>query len=143
MIIEIKNSVGETQIILSNFKKEEGEAPVFISLLVSLRINRYETKSRISVELTDLSEMLSNLKVLYETLNRTFFFQHIDERLVIKFVPDSTGKVSITGGLRSEDYSTNLEFKFESSQELIPELIKQCEEVVHRFSEVQPIDKFL
>lgn len=143
MNIEIKNTLGEPVITFSHFKKVDNEFPLFINLLTTICINNFETKSYISVELTDLSEMLSNLKVLNETLKRTFYFQHIDERLVIKFEPQSTGKIVISGNFKSEDYSTSLEFKFETAQELIPELIKQCEKIVQRFSENQPIDKYL
>lgn len=143
MNIEIKNTLGNPIITFSHFKKEDGESPVFINFLTTISINNFETKSHISIELTDLSEMLSNLKVLNETLKRTFYFQHIDERLVIKFEPQSTGEILISGNFKSEDYSTSLEFKFETGQELIPELIKQCEEIVQRFSEKQPIDKYL
>jgi hypothetical protein len=143
MNIEIKNILGKPVITFSHFKKEGVGSPAFVSLLTTICINGFETKSYISVELTDLSEMLFNLKVLDETLKRTFFFQHIDERLIIKFEPNNTGQILISGKFKSENYSTNLEFKFETSQELIPELIKQCEEVVKRFSGEQPIDKYL
>jgi hypothetical protein len=143
MKIEIKNTIGDPVITFSHFKKEAGDSSVFINLLITININNFEAKSHISVELTDLSEMLHNLKLLNETLKRTFFFQHIDERLIIKFEPQNTGKIIISTTFRSEDYSANLDFKFETGQELIPEITTQCEEVVKRFSENQPIDKYL
>ena len=135
MFIEIKSTSGESKITFNHFVKEDGEKPIFISLFATIQIDKAITKSRILVELSDISEMVGNLKILYTTLNRTFFFQHIDDRLTIKFTPEITGQVIISGNMRNENYSSNLEFKFESSQELMPELINQCEEVVKRFSE--------
>ncbi len=143
MKIEIKNTIGTPIITFSNFKKGSIEPFIFINFLTSVNINGFEAKSNILVELTDISEMLANLKVLNESLKRIFFFQHNDKYLTIKFEPNTTGQIMITGNLRSEDYSSRLEFKFEMGQELLPELINQCEEVVNRFTKESPIDKYL
>ena len=143
MKIEIKNTIGTPIITFSNFKKGSIEPFIFINFLTSVNINGFEAKSNILVELTDISEMLANLKVLNESLKRIFFFQHNDKYFTIKFEPNTTGQIMITGNLRSEDYSSRLEFKFEMGQELLPELINQCEEVVNRFTKDSQIDKYL
>ncbi len=67
----------------------------------------------LTIELTDFDEFVKNLKRLDETLKQTFFFQHIDEHLQIKFEPQITGNINVTGFLKDIQYVNTLNSSFE------------------------------
>lgn len=124
--MNIKDTKGITHIRFENFRKLPATDPIFVEMKVSVDINNFTANTKVTIELTDLKEMLSNLEVLNKTLERTFYFQHIDEQVKIKFEPLKTGTILIEGSLRSNDYSTSLEFKFETDQTLLLELMEDC-----------------
>lgn len=133
MNLQIKNQFNTPVIQLFNFKKEDGESPIFISTQVKIELDHFTAASTVSIELSEYNELLSNFKKLYQTLNWTFFFQDIDSRLVLKFEPNQTGQIRIKGNLRNPESTTNLEFEFQSGQELLPELMDQCNLIMNYF----------
>jgi hypothetical protein len=132
--MKIKDREGVVRITFENFNRLPDKDPAFIDMDVSVNVNNFSANIRITAELTDLSEMLTNLEVLNKTLKRTFYFQHIDEQIKIKFEPLNTGSILISGNVKNKDYSTSLEFKFETDQTYLPELIKSCKETIDTLS---------
>jgi len=87
-------------------------------------------KEVITIELSDFEEFLQNLKKLNETLKQTFYFQHIDEQLQIKFDPLITGNISVTGFLKDKQYINTLNFAFEMPPTELSYLIRQSENII-------------
>jgi len=87
-------------------------------------------KEVITIELSDFEEFLQNLKKLNETLKQTFYFQHIDEQLQIKFEPLITGNISVTGFLKDKQYINTLNFAFEMPPTELSYLIRQSENII-------------
>lgn len=132
--MKIKDKEGVVHITFENFNRLPGKDSAFVDIDVSVNINDFSVNIRVTVELTDLSEMLTNLESLNKTLKRTFYFQHIDEQVKIKFEPLNTGSILISGNVKNKDYSTSLEFKFETDQTYLSELIESCKEVIDTLS---------
>lgn len=129
--MEIKDKDGEVRIKFSDFKKQYGDdEPVFIDLLVEVTMNNAKAKEAITVELSDFDEFVKNLKRLNETLKQTFYFQHIDEQLQIKFEPQITGNINVTGFLRDKQYINVLNFSFEMPPIELSHLIRQSENMI-------------
>jgi hypothetical protein len=129
--MEIKDKEGQIRIKFSDFKKQYGDdEPVFIDLLVEISMNNAIAKEVITIEVSDFEEFVKNLKQLDETLKQTFFFQHIDEQLQIKFEPQITGNISVTGFLKDKQYVNTLNFSFEMPPTEISYLIRQCENII-------------
>jgi hypothetical protein len=93
-------------------------------------MNNAIAKEVITIEVSDFEEFVKNLKQLDETLKQTFFFQHIDEQLQIKFEPQITGNISVTGFLKDKQYVNTLNFSFEMPPTEISYLIRQCENII-------------
>ena len=111
--MEIKDKEGQVRIKLSDFKKQYGDGePVFIDLFVEIKMKNAIAKETITIEFSDFYEFVKNLKQLDETLKQTFFFQHIDEQLQIKFEPQITGNISVSGFLNDKQYVNTLNFSF-------------------------------
>ncbi len=87
-------------------------------------------KEGITIELSDFEEFVKNLKRLDETLKQTFYFQHIDEQLQIKFEPQITGNISVTGFLKDKQYMNVLNFSFEMPPTELSHLIRQSENII-------------
>ena len=129
--MEIKDNKGQVRIKFSNFKKQYGDdEPVFIDLFVEIKMNNAIAKEPITIELSDFYEFVINLKRLNETLKQMFFFQHIDEQLQIKFEPQITGNISVSGFLNDKQYVNTLNFSFEMPPTEISYLIGHCEKII-------------
>ena len=129
--MEIKDNKGQVRIKFSNFKKQYGDdEPVFIDLFVEIKMNNAIAKEPITIELSDFYEFVINLKRLNETLKQMFFFQHIDEQLQIKFEPQITGNISVSGFLNDKQYVNTLNFSFEMPPTEISYVIGQCEKII-------------
>ncbi len=129
--MEIKDKEGQVRIKFSDFKKQYGDdEPVFIDLFVEIKMKNAIAKETITIEFSDFYEFVKNLKQLDETLKQTFFFQHIDEQLQIKFEPQITGNISVSGFLNDKQYVNTLNFSFEMSPTEISYLIGQCEKII-------------
>lgn len=129
--IEIKDKEGQVRIKFSDFKKQQGDdEPVFIDLLAEITMNNAIAKEAITVELSDFDDFIKNLKRLDEMLKQTFYFQHIDEQLQIKFEPQITGNIIVTGFLKDKQYVNMLSFSFEMPPSEISYLIRQSENII-------------
>ncbi len=129
--MEIKDKEGQVRIKFSDFKKQYGDdEPVFIDLFVEIKMKNAIAKEAITIEFSDFYEFVKNLKQLDETLKQTFFFQHIDEQLQIKFEPQITGNISVSGFLNDKQYVNTLNFSFEMPPTEISYLIGQCEKII-------------
>ena len=71
--------------------------------------------------------------MLQESVKWTFHFQHNDERLHLIFQPDELGNIKIKGAFKSFDYSSKLEFVFDTDRTFISDLLRQCEEILNEF----------
>lgn len=129
--MEIKDKEGQVRIKFSDFKKQYGDdEPVFIDLFVEIKMKNAIAKEAITIEFSDFYEFVKNLKQLDETLKQTFFFQHIDEQLQIKFEPQITGNISVSGFLNDKQYVNTLNFSFEMPPTEISYLIGHCEKII-------------
>jgi hypothetical protein len=129
--MEIKDKEGQVRIKFSDFKKQYGDdEPVFIDLFVEITMNNSTAKEAITIEFSDFYEFVKNSKQLDETLKHTFFFQHIDEQLQIKFEPQITGNIRVTGFLMDKQYINTLNFSFEMPPTEITYMIGQCEKII-------------
>jgi hypothetical protein len=79
--MEIKDKEGNVRIKFSSFKKQNGDQPVFIDVLIETAIKNVTMREAVTIEFSDLNEFVRNLKKLNDTLKPTFFFQHIDDQL--------------------------------------------------------------
>ncbi|OXB06440.1 WapI family immunity protein [Flavobacterium pectinovorum] len=130
--MEIKDKEGNERIKLSNFKKLFREDPIFINVSVEINMNIANAKEEIIIELTDFDEFLKNLKKLNETLKYTFYFQHNDEQMQIKFEAENSGNINVTGFLKDNQYLNSLNFSFEMPSTEILVLIKQGKNIMKR-----------
>lgn len=105
---------------------------IFISFRATLSTGGNLFKYDLDAELSDFEEMLNHLEVLNVDLKRTFYFQHSDERIKVKFTPNDLGIIGIEGSLASPDYSTKTEFKFETDQSFLGGLIESCKKVISK-----------
>ena len=128
--MQIKDKEGNIRIELTEFKKQFDDEPIFININVLIRMDNLTAKEEIFVELSDLEELEKHLRKLNDTLNHTFYFQHIDEQFQIKFEPENNGGIEITGFLTDKLYvnTTNFSFKMPSAE--IPYLIKQTQNTI-------------
>lgn len=131
--MEIKDKEGITRIRFSGFRKQYIEEPVFVDIEVEITLLHMAAKEDITVELSDLEEFLFNLKKLNKNLNQTFYFQHIDEQLKIKFEPHDTGVINVTGFLKDKQHLNTLTFSFEMQPTELFHLIQQSENIVDVF----------
>ena len=83
--MEIKDKDRNIRIKFSDFNKLYNNEPVFVDLLIEITMDIAIAKDSITIELSDFEEFVENLKKLNEKLAHTFFFQHLDEQLQIKF----------------------------------------------------------
>ncbi len=130
--MEIKDKKGNIRILLTNFKKLFNEEPVFISILVEIIMDNAIAKEEITIEFSDLDELVKNLIKLNKTLKQTFYFQHIDEQLQIKFEPEISGNINVSGFLKDKQYVNTLSFSFEMPSTEINYLIKQGNDIIDK-----------
>lgn len=133
MEINIQSKSGKEVLRFSNFiiKSSYYELnQIFISFKINIITNSISANFELDAELSDFEEMLNHLKVLNQDLKRTFYFQHSDERVKIKFSPNELGIINIEGFVFEEGYSSKVEFKFETDQSYLEEIIQQCENTV-------------
>jgi hypothetical protein len=128
--MEIKDINGETRIKFSAFKKQYEGEPIFIDLSVEIYLDNSLAKESITIELSDLASFLKNLEILNGELKQTFYFQHSDQRIEIKFEPLTTGNIKVSGFLRDILYANSLNFSFEMPPSNLPNLIRNCENLV-------------
>lgn len=134
--IEIKDIRGSSVLSFSDFRVRstyKALDQIFISFRVTLittggNISKYD----LDAELSDFEEMLDHLEILNHDLKRTFYFQHSDERIKVKFTPNDLGLIKVEGLLASSDYSTKTEFKFETDQSFLGGLIENCKRVISK-----------
>jgi len=108
----LKNKNGTQRIEFQNLVKLNNENPIFIQINVNITNDFFEASQQISVELSDLEELSNNLNSLCSNKARVCYFQHIDERLKIKF-SNNNGEFSIEGFLKDQTYFNSVNFYFE------------------------------
>lgn len=128
--MKLRDKEGRVRIKFSDFKRQYDDEPIFIDAMVEVITSNSSAKEAITVELTDLTKFLHNLKTLNETLKQTFYFQHIDEQLQLKFEPLDTGNISVTGFLKDKLYMNSLQFTFEMPPTELSLLIRQSENII-------------
>jgi hypothetical protein len=130
--MKIKDKEGNERIKLFNFKKLFNEEPIFVNVWVEIKMKTANAKEEITIELTDFDEFLLNLNKLNKTLKQTFYFQHIDEQLQIKFEPEISGNINVSGFLKDKQYLNTLNFSFEMSSTEISHLIEEGKNVMDK-----------
>jgi len=108
----LKNKNGVQRIEFQNLIKLNDENPIFIQMVANITNDLFEASQQISVELSDLEELGNNLNSLCSNKTRVCYFQHIDERLKIKF-SNNDGEFSIEGFLKDQTYFNSVNFYFE------------------------------
>lgn len=129
--MEIKDKDRNIRIKFSNFNKLYNDRPVFISLLIEISMDIAIAKDIITIELSDFEEFVKNLKKLDEKLTHAFFFQHLDEQLQIKFEPQTSGNINVTGFLKDKQYINTLLFSFEMPPTEVSNLIMEGEKIIN------------
>ncbi|HTA28273.1 MAG TPA: hypothetical protein VK809_10815 [Bacteroidia bacterium] len=104
----------------------------FLKAILSINVDDFKVKTMISAEISDFEEILTGFKILHKTLTQTFYFQHNDQRVVIKFAPDKTGHICVSGTVKSVDYKTSLVFEFYTDQTFLPEIIEKLEKEIDK-----------
>ena len=84
----------------------------------------------ITIELSDIEELVKKLKGLDRTLKKNFYFQHTDEQLQIKFESEVTGYIIVTGFLKDKQFVNILNFSFEMPFGEIVYLIRESENIL-------------
>lgn len=129
--MEIKDKDRNIRIKFSNFNKLYNDSPVFISLLIEISMDIAIAKDIITIELSDFEEFVKNLKKLDEKLTHSFFFQHLDEQLQIKFEPQTSGNINVTGFLKDKQYINTLLFSFEMPSTEVSNLRMEGEKIIN------------
>lgn len=129
------NSNGVVRLEFSeiNYVKRD-QSSQFLHAIVSINVDDFQVKTKISAEITDFEHVLKGSKLLYKTLRQTFYFQHNDRRVEIKFAPDSSGHVNVSGRVRSMNYKASLDFEFYTDQTCFPEFIEELEKEIVRLN---------
>ncbi len=133
--MEIKDKTGRTFLKFSDFEivsTNKQVEQVFVSFTFWISVGSINSTFELEAELSDFEEMLNHLEILNQDLNRTFYFQHSDDRLKIKFTPNKAGIIGIEGTAAEIDYSAKIEFKFETDQTFLEKLINQCKVVISK-----------
>lgn len=129
--MEIKDKEGFSRIKFTNFKiQNEDIQPIFIDLNVEIKLDNFYAKDEITIELSDFEELVNNLTILNQKEKFIFYFQHLDERLRIKFEKQITGNISVNGILKDIQYLNALNFTFEMSTLEISELIRESKDLI-------------
>lgn len=133
MEIRIRDRQGKEYLRFSDFKVKSSlsRKQIFITFGLLVTNNSLSAHFDFDAELSDFEEMLNHLEVLNKDLKRIFYFQHSDERVKIKFSPNDLGIITIEGYVFEEGYSSKIEFKFETDQSFLSEIIDQCEQVIN------------
>jgi len=129
--MEIKDKDRNIRIKFSDFNKLYNNEPVFVDLLIEITMDIAIAKDSITIELSDFEEFVENLKKLNEKLAHTFFFQHLDEQLQIKFEPQTTGNINVTGFLKDKQYINTLFFSFEMPSTEVSNLIMEGKKIIN------------
>jgi hypothetical protein len=131
--IQIKDSRGFPALRFDNFAVRSDykfKNQIFISFRVTITLHGNSLAYYLDGELSDFEEMLNHLETMQRDLKRTFFFQHSDERIRIRFSPDDLGHIRIEGYASSVDFNLKTEFRFETDQSFLNELIEECRAVI-------------
>ena len=128
--MKIKDTTGNTCIEFTNFTlASKNDIDRFVNVIVNITLNHFNAKTKITAELWDFESMIKGFEISYKTLDQTFYFQHLDQRLKIKFSTGSTGRIQVSGTLYDNALrQTYLTFEFYSDQTFIPDMIKECQQ---------------
>ena len=133
MSISIKDRFGNEVLRFSNFLIRSSlpePKQVFITFDLELNTGSVSGNFKLDAELSDFEEMLDHLEVLNEDLRRTFYFQHSDERIEIKFTPNNLGIIVVEGFVFEKDYASKVDFRFETDQSHLVDIIDQSKGII-------------
>lgn len=129
--MELKDKNEHVRIRFSNFKKQYGDQePVFLDLRIEVTMDNATARETITIEFSDFKEFMKNLNRLDETLKHTFYLQHIDEQLQVKFEPQITGNIRVTGFLTDKQHENTLNFSFDMPPSEIRHVISEGNNII-------------
>jgi hypothetical protein len=128
--MNIRDNHGISRIKFVNYQRQYAGSPIFVSVQVKIDLDNYRAEEEIIVELSDIEEFFVNLNELNKYLTKTFYFQHIDEQLQIRFDPGAEGSIGVTGYLCNKEHSKTLNFSFKTDQSELPNLLKESDNMI-------------
>lgn len=108
----------------------EGEASDFCAVTLQLNLNGISSNIGASIMVGELSQFLSDLERLYQTLKYSFVFSSIEDNVELHFTPTVTGQIEIEGYLRNSDYTGKIDFNIQTDQSYLPSIIEQLKAVM-------------
>ena len=113
-IMKLNSKENSSLIEFINPRKISNEEPISILMGVHITTVLFNSFEEITIELSDLEELIKNLDLLYSNKLKILYFQHNDDYLKIKFENDN-GEIFIKGFLMDYTYSNSVNFCFEVS----------------------------
>ncbi len=103
-IMKLNSKENSSLIEFINPRKISNEEPISILMGVHITTVLFNSFEEITIELSDLKELIKNLDLLYSNKLKILYFQHNDDYLKIKFENDN-GEIFIKGFLMDYTYS--------------------------------------
>ena len=130
MRIEIKDHT--SSLVFKEFRKQVGwdQGPRFLHVKVSFTSSMLSVKTDLDYELSDFKDFYNDLTKMQVGIFRTFYFQHLDERLRLKLHLDERNRIKIDGELLDESYMNVVNFQINIDQSYIPSILLQIERVL-------------
>lgn len=126
--MEIKDNKGVVRIRIDDFSKNHYSVSLFTDIRLCVFLDMASVSDVITIEISDISELIENLNILYNDFKYIFYFTHIDSRFEMKFEADCAGLISIRGFMKDVDYVNSINFSFIMEYSYLPTLIRQAEE---------------
>ena len=108
----LKDSQGKNRIEFSNIIRLNKEEPIFVKMRVIISMEHITSQQDITAEFSDLKDLIKNLKNLYDSKIKKFFFQNIDETIEIIFSINDIGAITVEGKMYDENYMNSINFSF-------------------------------
>lgn len=99
--------------------------PEFLLATIKLQVTGINTNIRATFMKDELSQFLSDLQKLYDTLKYEFILSNLEDNLEVNFSPTPNGQIVLKGYLRTQDYKSSVDFELTTDQTFIPEVINQ------------------
>src|SRR6188768_2108793 len=95
----------------------------FLRGTIELKINGISSNIGASFMLGELNQFLTDIQKLYDSLDYTFIFKNLEDNIELQFIPTTNGQIELKGLIRNSDYTGSIDFKIETDQSYIPEII--------------------
>jgi len=126
--VQIGNNV--EYLILGGIRHEYDDDLNFCKATLQLNVEGIKTNIEATIMLEELSQLLSDLKKLYETLKYSFKFGSLEDNVSVEFTPTYSGQINLLGYVRSSNYNSSVNFEITTDQTFLPETIIQLQEAI-------------